>query len=445
MAMNVFQKLRSLPRAVRVLFVATLINRSGTMVLPYLALYIVEELGRGGEAAGTVLAAYGVGAIVAPMVAGWLVDRWGAWRVMRASLLGSGVIFISYPLARGIPALVGMTLALSLVAEAFRPASLAVVADAVPAPQRKTAFAVLRFAINLGMSIGPAAGGFLAATSFRALFYLDGATSIAAGALLVLGARSFGAEPSAAANGAAPPPGATPAGRAVAVVSRRGGGFSRFLVASFLLALVFFQFESSLPLFMKREVHASEAVYGAVIALNAVIIIFTEIPLNLRMDAWPHPRSMALGTCFCAVGFGILGFGKNLPLVIASVPLWTIGEMIALPATSAFVSDLAPPGRSGSYMGLSTTAFGLGFAIGPFIGIYALEHFGSRVLWTSAMVVGAVAAALFASLPNASDHDGGRGGGADGEGPARDDGLRDDAGGGGIREGRIDGVAVNVR
>src|SRR5688572_15188660 len=118
--MNVFQKLRSLPRAVRVLFVATLINRSGTMVLPYLALYIVEELGRGGEAAGTVLAAYGVGAIVAPMVAGLLVDRWGAWRVMRASLLGSGVIFISYPLARGIPALVGMTLVLSLVAEAFR-------------------------------------------------------------------------------------------------------------------------------------------------------------------------------------------------------------------------------------------------------------------------------------------------------------------------------------
>ena len=79
-----------------------------------------------------------------------------------------------------------MTLALSLVAEAFRPASLTVVADAVPAAQRKTAFAVIRFAINLGMSIGPTVGGLLAATSFRALFYLDGATSIAAGALLTV-------------------------------------------------------------------------------------------------------------------------------------------------------------------------------------------------------------------------------------------------------------------
>ena len=84
--------------------------------------------------------------------------------------------------------------------------------------------------------------------------------------------------------------------------------------------------------------------------------------------------------------------------MVASVPLWTIGEMIVLPATSAFVADLAPTARSGSYLGLSATAFGLGFALGPYVGIYALDHYGSAVLWTGALVVGAVAAGLFASL-----------------------------------------------
>jgi MFS family permease len=411
--MNVFRQLRELPRSVRVLFAATLINRSGTMVLPYLALYMTQELGAGAEAAGTVLAAYGVGAIVAPMLAGWLADRFGALRVMRGSLLGSGVILLGYPLApHHLSTLVALTFALSLVAEGFRPASLAVVADSVPAAQRKAAFTVLRFAINLGMSIGPTVGGLLAATSFQALFYIDGATSIGAGALLAVvrwsdaaaratpstdnavdgplaGSSSFS---SSSAGPIEPPSAATQSGR---------GAFARFLVAAFLLALVFFQFESSLPLFIVREVHSTEAFYGSLIGLNALIIIFTEIPLNLKMTAWPHPRSMALGTCFCAVGFGMLAFGKNLPLVVASVPLWTLGEMIVLPATSAFVSDLAPPGRSGAYMGLYTTAFGLGFAVGPFVGIYALEHFGSRILWTGAFVVGAVAAALFAGLPGA--------------------------------------------
>jgi MFS family permease len=400
--MNVFRQLRALPHTVRVLFVATLINRTGTMVLPYLALYITQQLRADSETAGAVLASYGMGAIVAPAIAGRLVDRYGALRLMRASLVGSGIILLSYPFAHGTATLVGLTFVLSLVAEAFRPASLAVVAGAVPAAQRKTAFAVIRFAINLGMSIGPAVGGLLVAVSFQSLFYIDGATSIAAGILLTAVRWSD-------AGAAAPLTGSTvdaanqvPVEEGAVTGKGTGRAFAVFLLASFLLAVVFFQFESSLPLFVVRDVHASEAFYGALIAINAIIIIFAEIPLNLKMDAWSHPRSMAVGALFCAIGFGVLALGKSVPLVVASVPLWTIGEMIVLPATSAFVSDLAPDGRSGSYLGLSGTAFGLGFAVGPYVGIYALDHFGSAVLWTGTFVVGAIAASLFASLADAS-------------------------------------------
>jgi MFS family permease len=392
--MNVFRQLGELPRSVRVLFAATLINRCGTMVLPYLALYITVELGAGAEAAGAVLAAYGVGAIVAPVIAGRLADRFGPLTVMRASLIGSGIILLSYPVAPRSPsALVALTFSLAFVAEGFRPASLAVVADTVPPAQRKAAFAVLRFAINLGMSIGPAVGGLLATTSFRALFYIDGVTSIAAGALLAASSRRSRspADPISAA--------ASPHADSAMIAAQHGPAvFARFLAGAFLLSLVFFQFESSLPLFMVREVHSTEAVYGMLIALNAIIIIFAEIPLNLKMTSWPHHRAMALGAGFCAVGFGMLAFGKNLPLVVASVPLWTLGEMIVLPATSAFVSDVAPPGRTGAYMGLFTTAFGLGFALGPIAGIYALEHLGSAALWSGAFVVGALSAAIFASV-----------------------------------------------
>jgi len=413
---NVLLQLRALPRAVRVIFAATLINRSGTMVLPYLALYLTVGLGEGAEVAGVVLAAYGVGAVVAPMLAGPLVDRYGALRVMRGSLLGSGLLLLSYSFARGVPMLVGLAFLLALLTEAFRPASLAVVADTVPASQRKTAFAVIRFAINLGMSLGPAVGGLLVSVSFRALFLIDAVTSIAAGIVLAVvrstdgSAVARGADRADATNdigaaGGAKALGApSPSDAAVGVESPPLGGavrlrtFALFLVATFLLALVFFQFEASLPLFVVRDVHASEAVYGALITLNAVIIILTEIPLNLKMAAWPHGRSMALGACFVAIGFGVLALGRSLPLVVLSVPLWTVGEMIVLPSMSAFVSDLAPPGRAGSFLGLYGTAFGLGFAVGPLCGIYALDHFGSIVLWSGALLVGLVAAALFGSL-----------------------------------------------
>jgi MFS family permease len=410
-SMNVLAQLRALPRAVRVICAATLINRSGTMVLPYLALYITGGLGQGTELAGVVLATYGAGCVVAPMLAGPLVDRYGALRIMRGSLLGSGMVLLAYPFAHGVPMLVALAFLLALLGEAFRPASLAVVADTVPASQRKTAFTVIRFAINLGMSIGPAVGGLLVSISFRALFLIDAATSIAAGVLLTVVRSTTPAEPDrevspaevdARAEPMSPNAEVTtdPAQASGTPPSRRT--FALFLLACFLLALVFFQFEAALPLFVVRDVHASAAVYGSLVTLNAVIIIFTEIPLNLKMSAWPHGRSMTLGACFVAIGFGALALGKNLPLVFATVPLWTVGEMIVLPSMSAFVSDLAPPGRAGSYLGLYGTAFGLGFAVGPFCGIYALEHFGSAVLWSGAFVLGVVSAALFASLTRTS-------------------------------------------
>ncbi|MET0595849.1 MAG: MFS transporter [Polyangiaceae bacterium] len=405
--MNVFQQLRALPRVVRVLFAATLINRCGTMVLPYLALYITQGLGLDAETAGTVLAVYGGGAIITPVIAGRLSDRYGARRVMSGSLLLSGLILLGYPFVHGLAGLAGLTLALSFFAEAFRPASLAIVANAVPTQQRKAAFVVIRFAINLGMSIGPAVGGLLAGVSFHALFYIDGVTSIAAGVLLTTARfeAATKAEISEKDANVDPAPTTVDASRSAppiaAPLAAPRRTFALFLLGAFLLSVGFFQFESSLPLFVVRDVGASEAFYGILITINAVIVILTEIPLNMKMDSWSHPRSMALGALFTAVGFGVLGLGKSVPLVVASVPIWTIGEMIIFPATSAFVSDLAPPGRSGLYLGLYGTAFGLGFALGPYIGIYALEHFGSRVLWGGAFVTGAISAALFACLPRA--------------------------------------------
>ncbi|PYQ37598.1 MAG: hypothetical protein DMF55_00370 [Acidobacteria bacterium] len=113
----------------------------------------------------------------------------GPMHVIRDSLFASGGILLLFPFARTHASVIGMTLALSLAAEAFRPASLAVVADLVRPAQRKPAFALTRLAINLGMSVGPALGGFLATVSFRSLFLVNGTTSIAAGILLVLALR----------------------------------------------------------------------------------------------------------------------------------------------------------------------------------------------------------------------------------------------------------------
>ena len=112
-------------------------------------------------------------------------DRAGPLVVMKLSLFISGAILFVLPFAQTFFTILAITFLWAVVGEALRPASMAIISDVATPEQRKTAFALNRLAINLGMSVGPVVGGFLAEASFKAIFFVDGATSIAAGLILV--------------------------------------------------------------------------------------------------------------------------------------------------------------------------------------------------------------------------------------------------------------------
>lgn len=159
--MNPWRGLGHLPRAVWVLSFVTLINRAGMMALPFLVLYLTKNFGYAATTAGLVITIYGLGALIFAPISGRLSDRFGPFRLMQYSLLLSGVILLCFPLVARLEVVLPLTLLWAIISEAFRPASLSAITGIVPAEQRKTAYALNRLAINLGMSIGPAAGGFL--------------------------------------------------------------------------------------------------------------------------------------------------------------------------------------------------------------------------------------------------------------------------------------------
>src|SRR5262245_59574889 len=171
--MNPWRDLRVLPREMWVLAATTLINRAGTMVLPFLVLYLTEHLRFSESKAGLVLSFYGIGSLVTAPLAGRLSDHLGPLRIMRLSLLLSGAILFVFSFVQNYVAILCIAFFWAMVNEAFRPASMSVISDWVQPERRKAAFALSRLAINLGMSNGPAAGGFIATISFTALFFID--------------------------------------------------------------------------------------------------------------------------------------------------------------------------------------------------------------------------------------------------------------------------------
>jgi predicted MFS family arabinose efflux permease len=390
--MKAWRDLRELPRGVWVLFATTLVNRAGTMVLPFLVLYLTRDLGFTAGQAGAVLFVYGAGAFISAALSGRLSDVLGPMHVIRDSLFLSGAILLTFPFARSFAAVVAVTFALSLAAEAFRPASMAVVADLVKPAQRKPAFALTRLAINLGMSVGPALGGFLATFSFRSLFLVNGMFSLAAGVLLMLALRRAPVHRSHADDEPGGP---------VELPSRRAWSDPRllfFLAALLPVSLVFFQHMSSMALYLVRDLHLSEVDYGLLFTINTLLIVALEVPINSATAHWPHRRTLALGAFLFGAGFGALAFAWDFWSVAATVVVWTFGEMFLFPSLAAYVTDIAPKSRRGEYMGLTQMAISLAFAIGPWAGTAVLDRFGGKTLWLGSLALGLVATGMMLRL-----------------------------------------------
>lgn len=388
---NPWRGLRGMPAEVWLVFAVTLVNRVGTMALPFLALYLVQHRGYSAGEAGALVAAYGVGGLVSAPLAGRLTDRIGALRVMRLSLVGAGILLILLPHARDPASLVAVIVLWAVVGEAVRPASLVALTEAVEPDRRKAAIALNRLAINLGMSLGPVAGGYLAVHSFPLLFTLDGITSLlAAGALTVAAARLrvplTPRRPSRTAPADAGPAGPASVWRDTRTLA--------FLASMLLVSVVFFQFEAALPLFLVRDLGLSARFYGTVFLVNTALIVALEVPLNLAMARWSYRAASVLGALLVTLGFAVLALVTGPVGVALSVAVWTFGEMILFPVAASYVADRAPDARRGEYLGLYAMSFGSGFALGPLLGTQVMDALGARTLWWATLPWGLAASAL---------------------------------------------------
>jgi len=389
---NPYSSLRGLPREAWILCGAVLVNRMGTMVIPFLILYLTRELGVSPSRAALAMAVYGIGAVATAPLAGRLADRIGPRRIVTVSLVCAGLLLLPYPWLRSYWAIVGLTFAWSVAGEALRPASLSWISGVVPPSQRRAAFALNRLAVNLGMSIGPAVAGFIVAHSFAAIFILDALTSIAAGGILLFATREA-APPRHSPGPEAPPAAAPPVRRAL-----RDPAFLYFLLGCLPVQIVFFQHASTLPLYLVRDLGLTESIYGMMFTINTAIIILLEVPLNGATSGWPHRRTLALGALLTGLGFGGVGLVGSATGVALMVVVWTFGEMILLPGSAAFAADAAPPERRGEYLGIYSMSFSSAFAIAPWLGARTMELWSPRALWAGAALCGALSALLLSRV-----------------------------------------------
>lgn len=369
-----------------VLFYTTLINRSGTMVIPFLVLYLTQKIGVTASEAGTALLVYGIGAFVSAPLAGRLADKIGALKVMKASLVGTSLLMLVYGFITNYYLILFFSFVLSIVNEAFRPANLSLISEIVAPSQRRISIALNRLGINIGMSIGPVLGGFLTLIDYQLLFYVNAFASLAAGAYLIITHWTSLSE------GELSDLEITHKKLNTSVLSDKK--FLFFLFAIIPANLVFFQHLGGVPLYVVDDLKYSTAAFGMLSAINTVLIIIAEVPLNNMMSNISYSRSMFIGALLAAIGFGAMALARETAPLIITIIIWTFGEMIFFPVTAAYASEIAPAKRRGEYMGYYQMTFSFAFSAGPWLGTVVYEKFGSVILWTGALVMGLITAIL---------------------------------------------------
>ncbi|MBB2945891.1 MFS family permease [Actinoplanes lutulentus] len=371
-----------LPRQFWFLWTGTLINRLGSFVVLFLSIYLTGDRGFTQTQAGVILGLYGAGGAIGVLTGGVLSDRWGRRPTMLVAQFGAAALMLTLGFAHTYWQIAAVTFLLGAFAEGVRPAFSAMMVDVVPEHDRVRAYSLNYWAINLGFALAAVAAGLASQFDYLLLFVVDAGTTLLTAIITAIflaetrPARSRTQEVTA------------PGGMGTALRDRV---FLVYLLLSLASVLVILQHASTLPLTMLAD-GLSAATYGAVIAVNGVLIVLGQLFVPKLIEGRNSAKVLALAVLIIGAGFGLVALADT-PLVYAlTVTIWTLGEMLQSPSNAATVAALSPPALRGRYQGLNSLSWSVGTALAPILGGLVLQKAGDAVLWAGCFALCAIAA-----------------------------------------------------
>lgn len=356
------------------LSLVTLINRAGTMVIPFMSLYLTEDKGFTLNKVGWVMTAFGLGSACGSWLGGKLTNQFGFYKVIIWSLIVSGLCFIGLQFLGTFAEICVGVFILVLVADTFRPALFVAVATYCKPENRTRSVTLIRLAINLGFSLGPAAGGLIIFyMDYGGLFWVDGITCIAAGCLFVylLNEKRGTNKIEIKEEGIKGSP-------------YKDKAYLVFMGALLLIGFAFLQYFSTIPLYYSDAHQLSEKEIGWLMSINGLLIFLIEMPMvnYFEQERFSKYRILIVSAFLLAISFFVLNLTGWVGVLYIGMVLMSVGEVLNFPFLNAFAMDRAEKfNNHGDYLGLFAMSFSIAHIFSHNTGMQLIDSIGYEATW----------------------------------------------------------------
>ncbi len=388
---NAYRYVRQFDRNLWILSGGWFVSSLGFAVsIPFVAIYFHSNLGLSMSQIGLFFGLMAVVRSVFQAVAGEMADRIERRYLIIYAQSCRSVAFLLLAIALyrdwGFVPIAVFLLINSVFGAVYRPTANAMVSDIMPKSQRLDGYAITRSAGNLGWAVGPAIGGFIASESYGGLFVISAVVTLTSAMIFWLFLKS-------------PKTVKAPERFKLRdlIAIKDDPYLARHSILTFLLYLVVAQLMAPFSVYAVDMVGISEHQLGILYTLNGLMVVALQIPVTNMMRRRKLTTQLAMGACFYALGYGSVGIFSGFHFFVVAVIVVTLGEILMSPPSLTLTAQLAPPGRTGRYMGIFSFFVASGWSFGPLYGGVVLDRLGGHpaLAWIVISSLALVAAGLY--------------------------------------------------
>lgn len=361
------------------LLIGTVFARGASfMALPFLALYLSNTHGIHPIWIGLTIGLSPLTGTIGGFIGGFISDRYGRRKVMLWTILVWGLVYFGFSQASHIGVFMALNALNGLCRSFFEPSSQAMMADLTSAEKRKRVFSLRYTAINIGAALGPLLGVYVAQFSSSLPFLLTSMMYLLYGGTLLIMFNRYSITH------------VTPVHQLpmldALMVMWKDKTLLLFIIGGILINVGYSQVDSNLPQYLQQSFSDGVALFARLIALNAILVIFLQVPLSLLAEKWPVLRVMIFGSILFAIGFASFGIVTTAVGMMIAMAIITIGEIFIFPSTSVFIDQIAPENRKGLYFGAGQFR-SIGHFTGPILGGWLLQEYGGNLLFSVIAII----------------------------------------------------------